>query len=53
MYQALGGHLQWHSLRELETTLKRRGVGLALLNDERLSADLVTQYLNVKRRQTL
>jgi uncharacterized protein (DUF58 family) len=53
LYQALGGHLQWHSLRELDKTLQRRGVSLALLDDERLSAQLVTQYLNVKRRQVL
>jgi uncharacterized protein (DUF58 family) len=53
VYRALGGHLQWQSLRELGMTLQRRGVGFSLVNDERLSADLVTQYFNVKRRQAL
>lgn len=53
LYQHLGGHLQWTKLRELESVLRRRGVQFSLLGDERLSAELVTQYLNVKRRQLL
>ncbi|HMP81952.1 MAG TPA: DUF58 domain-containing protein [Verrucomicrobiota bacterium] len=53
LYQHLGGHLLWHNLRELEKVLQRRGVNFSLLNNERLSAELVSQYLNVKRRQLL
>ena len=53
LYQHLGGHLQWTKLRELETVLKRRGVQFSLLGNERLSTDLVSQYLNLKRRQLL
>src|SRR4051812_14468712 len=53
LYQELSGHLQWHNLRELQKVLQRRGVDFALLENERLSADLVTQYLNVKQRQLL
>ena len=53
MYQHLGGHLQWQNLRELEQVLKRRGVNFSTLSNERLSAELVSQYLNVKRRQLL
>ena len=53
LYQRLGGHLQWHKLRELEKVLKRRGVHFSLLQNERLSNELVSQYLNVKRRQLL
>jgi uncharacterized protein (DUF58 family) len=53
LYEHLGGHLQWTKLRELERVLKRRGVQFALLGNERLSAELVSQYLNVKRRQLL
>ena len=53
LYQHLGGHLQWTKLRELESVLKRRGVQFSLLGNERLSAELVSQYLNVKRRQLL
>ena len=53
LYGRLGGHLLWHKLRELEKVLKRRGVHFSLLQNEKLSAELVTQYLGVKRRQLL
>jgi uncharacterized protein (DUF58 family) len=53
LYRHLGGHLQWQKLRQLEKSLQRRGVHFSLLSDERLSADLVSQYLNVKQRQLL
>jgi len=53
LYEHLGGHLQWHRLRELEKVLQRRGVHFSLLSNERLSAELVSQYLSVKRRQLL
>jgi uncharacterized protein (DUF58 family) len=51
LYQRLGGHVQWHNLLELGKNLKRRGVQFSLVPNEKLSADIVTQYLNVKRRQ--
>ncbi len=53
LYERLGGHLQWQRLRELEMGLRRRGVSFSLLQNERLAAQLVSQYLEVKRRQTL
>jgi uncharacterized protein (DUF58 family) len=53
LYQELGGHLRWQQLRELQKVLQRRGVPFSLLDDERLSAELVSQYLNVKQRQLL
>ena len=53
LYQHLGGHLLWHNLRELEKVLQRRGVRFSLLKNEKLSAELVSQYLGVKRRQLL
>ncbi len=53
LYQHLGGHLQWQKLQELAKVLKRLGVQFSLLENERLSAQLVSQYLNVKRRQLL
>lgn len=53
LYRQLGGHLQWSRLRQLEKTLQRRGVRFSLLQNERISADLVSQYLNVKQRQIL
>jgi uncharacterized protein (DUF58 family) len=53
LYQHLGGHLLWHNLRELEKVLQRRGVRFSLLKNERLSAELVSQYLSVKQRQLI
>jgi len=53
LYQHLGGHLLWQKLRELEKVLQRRGVQFSLLRNERLSAELVSQYLKVKRRQLI
>ena len=49
----LGGHLLWHDLRELGKVLQRRGVQFSLLENERLSAQLISQYLSVKQRQLL
>ncbi len=53
LYSRLGGHLLWHRLRELEKVLKSRGVTFSLLGKENFSAELVTQYLNLKQRQIL
>ena len=53
VYDRLGGHLRWQRLRELEKSLQRRGVQFALLDDERLCPQLVTQYLQVKQRQLI
>ena len=53
IYRHLGGHLQWHNLRELEKVLQRRGVRFALVENERLANDLVAQYLGVKQRQLI
>jgi uncharacterized protein (DUF58 family) len=53
IYEELSGHTLWHNLRELERTLARDGVHLALLNQGRLGVDLVSQYMNVKQRQLL
>jgi uncharacterized protein (DUF58 family) len=53
IYQHLGGHLLWQNLRELEKVLKRRGVRFSLLENEKMSSQLVSQYLGVKQRQLL
>ena len=53
VYEQLGGHLRWQALRELELQLSQHGVNFKLLENELMSAQLVTQYLNVKRRQVL
>jgi uncharacterized protein (DUF58 family) len=53
LYQELGGHLRWQNLRGLQKNLQRRGVRFSLNQNERLSAEIVTQYLAVKQRQLL
>ena len=53
LYERLGGHERWQKLRALEKVLKRRGIRFSLLENEKMSAQLVSQYLEVKRRQAL
>jgi uncharacterized protein (DUF58 family) len=53
LYRQLGGHLQWQKLRELQKVLQRRAVQFSLLENERLSAGLVSQYMGVKQRQLI
>lgn len=53
IYTNLAGHIRWQGLQELGKTLERQGVGFSLLEEERLSSQLISQYLNVKKRQLL
>jgi uncharacterized protein (DUF58 family) len=53
LYRELGGHLRWQKLRELQKVLQRHGVQFSLPANERWSAEIVSQYLNVKQRQLL
>ena len=53
VYARLAGHLRWGEARTLMQVLKPHGITVTLLEDETLAAQLVTQYLQVKRRQLL
>jgi len=53
IYDKLGGHIQWRQNRELACVLRRRGVDVALLDNEMMTTQLVSQYMNVKQRQIL
>lgn len=53
IYGHLAGHLLWSNLRELQQVLRRRGVQFTLLEDERLTPELISQYVSVKQRQLL
>jgi uncharacterized protein (DUF58 family) len=53
IYNDLGGHMVWRRIRETQKVLQRRGVGFAMLNSENLCAEMVSQYLTLKRRQVL
>ena len=53
IYNNLGGHMAWRQIRETQKVLQRRGVGFAMLNNENLCSEMVSQYLTLKRRQVL
>lgn len=53
IYGRLAGHARWSETRALAQTLKAQGVTANLMEDETLAAELVSQYLRVKRRQAL
>jgi len=53
LYEHLGGHLIWRNLVETGRSLNRYGVSFTQLKEPRLSAELISQYLNVKQRQLL
>ena len=49
----LAGHTRWAEAHALAQTLRPLGIAARLLEDESLAGELVTQYLQVKRRQAL
>jgi uncharacterized protein (DUF58 family) len=53
VYRRLGGHLLWGELQELGKRLQRLGAEFSLLGAEKLAAEAVTRYLQVKQRQAL
>jgi hypothetical protein len=53
VYQQLAGHLHWHKLRECQRVLRQYNVTLSMLDSAAACPQLVTQYMNVKRRQAL
>jgi len=53
IYTRFANHVRWSESRALAQKLKPEGVTVGLLENEALSAQLVTQYLKVKQRQAL
>lgn len=53
LYGRLAGQLLWNDFQETTRLLKRRGVHLTSSVQESLVADVVSEYLNVKKRQLL
>jgi len=49
----LSGHLRWDGLRHLQRELRAAGVEFTLVDDEKLSVEIVNQYLAIKQRQIL
>jgi len=53
IHARLAGHFQWREARDVAGRLHPLGVTAAMLTNERLAAELVGQYLQVKHRQLL
>ncbi len=53
LYKRLGGHIIWQELLEVDKVLQKKGVKFSLLDNEKLSAQLVSQYISVKERQLI
>ncbi|MFP4054573.1 MAG: DUF58 domain-containing protein [Phycisphaerae bacterium] len=53
VYRRLGGHLRWAQLAELQRSLRRRGVTLLTMENEKLCPRLVSEYVAVKQRQLI
>jgi uncharacterized protein (DUF58 family) len=53
VYQHLAGHLQWHDMAETQKQLRRVGVTMRTTSHARLTPDLLSQYMQVKKRQLL
>jgi uncharacterized protein (DUF58 family) len=53
LYSRLAGHLLWSDLQATMRGLKQSGVHLTSSMQESLIADVVSEYLNVKKRQLL
>ena len=53
VYKSLGGHMLWERTRQVRKRLKRRGVDHYELENEKMAAQLVSQYLRIKQRQIL
>lgn len=53
IYEHLGGHMLWHNFREIERTLKRKGIHFSLVSNEAMCSRLVFQYMNIKQRQLI
>jgi len=53
LYQDVSGHFLWAGLKETEKILYRSGALFCMLDHKEVSPQLVTQYLNIKKRQLL
>lgn len=53
IYQHLGSHMLWHNFREIERTLKRKGIQFSLVSNEAMCSHVVSQYMSIKQRQLI
>jgi len=53
IFSHFAGHLQWENIIMLKKQLMRHGITLTSSDYNQLTSDVVTQYINVKKRQVL
>ncbi len=53
IYRRLGGHLNWIKLQNLQRVLARKGVQFQVVPNQQAGLKLVSDYMNLKRRQLL
>lgn len=53
MYGKLSAHIQWAELLTLRNSLYRVGVHFTISEFDSFSTEVISQYLNIKRRQLL
>ena len=53
IYRDLAGHFIWHDLEEVRRVLGQHGAHLCLPGSAELTAETVTQYMSIRRRQLL
>jgi uncharacterized protein (DUF58 family) len=53
LYRRLSGHLFYQDLLKLKSSLENLGISFNMLENEKLAAEIVSQYLRVKQLQLL
>jgi hypothetical protein len=53
LYDRLGGHVMWRKLHELDLFLRGVGVQFHLFDNEHLSIQLSSQYMQIKQKQLI
>ncbi|MBN1865329.1 MAG: DUF58 domain-containing protein [Victivallales bacterium] len=53
IYEKLAGHVGWSELAAARKSLFKSGIDLSLSDSEAFSADVVSEYMRIKRRQLL
>lgn len=53
LYRKLGGHMIWKNIFEVQRKLQHRGVSMSVVDNAKLSAEMVSQYMKIKMRQAL
>jgi hypothetical protein len=51
--ERLSGHLRWHRLTDTQRQLHAMGIQLSFIDEDKLGAEVVARYRQVKTRQLL